>query len=341
MKRNNTAFMLILVAASVLVIVFAIGIGSVSIPPIEIAEIVLYKLFSKLPANAIDPIRESICWNIRLPRTLLAFVSGAGLALSGAIMQSILRNPLASSYTLGISSGAAVGASLAMVYKLSFFGMLTVPFFGLLSGMLTVVLAVALASRMDRNLGNTTIILTGMAISLFANALISFLMTWSHAESQRILYWQLGSFSLKDWTHPAVLAPVIGVGLLFTLFFAKEMDIMSFGEEQAKSSGVDVLRLKWILLGVGALLTGCVVSITGIIGFVDLFTPHVARKLFGSRHALVLPSSALIGGMFMVLCDLLSRALFAPMELPVGAVTSFVGAPFFIYLYFHNKKRSV
>ncbi len=321
-----------------IIMIMAVGMGSVSIPPSISVKILLDKLFSIKLYNEVDPIVESILWKIRFPRTLLAFISGGGLAVSGVIMQSILRNPLASSYTLGVSSGAAVGASIAILLGASMFGIFTLPIFGLSFGLMTVFFAIALAAKLDKSMQNTTIILTGMAFSLFANAIITMIMSFAREDLQRLVFWQLGSFALKDWSHPTILFPIVLVGAIISFRYSMEMDIMTFGEEQAKISGVDMNKLKWVLLSVGAILTGCVVSVVGIIGFIDLFTPHTARKIFGSKHKYVIPSSIILGGCFMVLCDLIARIAVPPIELPVGAVTSVIGAPFFIYLYFSKRK---
>lgn len=334
--KKSIKFIILLIVA-VLVLIFAICIGSVFITPSDIFKIIISKLFDI--HFDVPPIESNmvIFLKIRLPRALLSFIVGGMLAVSGVLSQSVLRNPLASSYTLGISSGAAVGASIAILFGFSFFGILTLPFFGLSFGLLTVFLAVALATKLDRNMGNITIILTGMAFSMFANAVITFIMAFANQTAKQITFWQLGSFALKDWTHPILLFPIAMIGIFVVMFFSSEMDLMTFGEEQAKASGVNVLRVKWMLLAVGAILTGCAVSIAGVIGFVDLFTPHMARRIFGSRHKIVIPATALMGGIFMTLCDLVARTIVAPVELPVGAVTSAIGAPFFIFLYFQGK----
>lgn len=333
-----TAKFALLLLASVAALAVGIGIGSVSIPAGDMAAILGQKLLGIVPDVPVSDSMTAIFWQIRLPRTLLAFLVGGALAVSGVLMQSVLRNPLASSYTLGVSSGAAVGAAIAMLTGASFLGMFTLPFFGLSFGLLTVFFAVGTASRLDRNLGTTTIILTGMAVSMFANAIISFAMAWLKESLQRLIFWQMGSFSLKDWSHPALLLPVVVVAVIIALGYSREMDIMTFGEEQAQSAGVETRRVKWILLSTASVMAGCAVALVGIIGFVDLFTPHVARRFVGAQHRLVIPASALLGGIFMVLCDLAARTMAAPLELPVGAVTSLFGAPFFLYLYYGRRK---
>jgi len=319
-------------------VITAAGIGSVNIPVAETTKILSNFIFKT--GFVVDATYETILLNIRINRVLLAFICGAGLSVSGVVMQSVLRNPLASSSTLGVSSGAAVGASLSIVMGFSFFGRFTAPAFGFAFGLATVMLAISIAGKLSRNLDNSAIILTGMAFSFFAGSAITMMMILRRHELQRLVFWQMGSFALKDISYPAVLFPVVAVGSLFVFRFSREMDMMTLGEEQALSSGVEIKKIKWALLAAGSVMTGAVVSMSGIIGFIDLFTPHVARKLFGASHRYVVVASALLGGFFMVACDLISRSA-SRYELPVGAVTSFIGAPFFMYLYFNGRRKRV
>ncbi|MCL2322311.1 MAG: iron ABC transporter permease [Oscillospiraceae bacterium] len=334
---NKKIKFIIILIISIVIIIISIGIGSVPIPPLTSIKILLNKIFN-FPYQNTDANQVSILWNLRLPRTLLAFISGGGLAVSGVIMQSIMRNPLASSYTLGVSSGAAVGASIAILFGISIFKAFTLPVFGLAFGLLTVFSAIALASRLDKNMESTTIILTGMALSLFANAVLTIIMVFAKQELQRLVFWQLGNFASKGWSGPGILFPIVIVLTLIAFRYGSEMDIMTFGEDQAKVSGVEMEKLKIILLSIGSIMTGVIVSIVGIIGFLDLFTPHVARRIFGSKQTFVVPASFFLGGCFMVLCDLIARVAVSSIDLPVGAVTALIGAPFFIYLYFSKRK---
>lgn len=329
-----------LIILCVLVLILAIGIGSVSIAPTDTLIVILNKLFGIQFSKVVDDTIVSILLKTRIPRALLAFLSGAGLAVSGVMMQSVLRNPLASSFTLGVSSGAALGASFVILFNISIFGFLTLPVFGLAAGLLTVFLSLGVAAKIDRGLQNNSIILTGMAFSLFANAMITIVMSVSKEHLQRLVYWQMGSFSMKTPQHLIMLSPLVILTLIVVMRCSRQMDIMTLGDEQAQTSGVEVQRMKWLLLSVSAILTGAIVSVVGVIGFVDLFTPHMARKLFGASHKYVLPASALLGGAFMVLCDLLARTLVSPLEIPVGAITAAIGAPFFIYLFMSKREKS-
>ena len=336
--RTKAAFLLLLAA---LALILGVALGSVTIAPAEIWGVIAHKIWGRELPLDIKATTVAIVWNLRLPRALLAFIVGAGLAISGAVMQSVLRNPLASSYTLGVSSGASLGACLVILYGLTlpFAGVLTLPLVGFLSGLLTILLAVAFASTLDGQMENHTIVLVGMVFSLFVNAITSLLSALSGEHLQRLIFWQMGSFSMKDWLAVAILFPVVVLIGLLVLHFHREMDMLTFGEEQARSMGVDLRRVKWILLVAAAAVTGSAVAFVGVIGFVDLVAPHIVRRLFGARHALVIPLSMILGGAFMVVCDLAARTLAAPVELPVGAVTALLGAPFFAWVYFQKRAR--
>lgn len=325
----------------ILVLLMGVALGSIYVPLGDIAGIISSKLFSAPLPQGIPDVSISIVWNLRLPRTLLAFLVGGALAVSGTVMQSVLKNPLASSFTLGVSSGASLGAALVMVtgFNIPLLGMFTLPVAGLACGLLTVFSAVKFASKMDRNLENNTIILVGMVFSLFVNAILTLLISLSEEHVERLTFWQMGSFALKDWSSIIVLFPIVLAGVIIIRYYSKEMDIMTFGEEQAFTMGVDVYKLKWLLLSLSAALTGSAISFVGVIGFIDLIAPHVVRKIFGSSHKTVIPMSMLFGGSFMVICDLIARTIISPSELPVGAITALIGAPFFAYVYFSKRKE--
>ena len=231
---KNRYKVLIAVAACIAALVAAVGVGSVGISPAAILQILGYKLFGLALPETIDGITVSILWNVRLPRALLAFVVGAALAVSGTVMQSVLKNPLASSYTLGVSSGASLGAALVIIFGLTLpvAGMFTLPLAGTLCGLLTVFLVMAFAARLDRHVENQTIILVGMVLSLFVNAVLTLLTYRFREHMQRLITWQMGSFSGRDWSHLGVVFPIAVIGILLLAGFAKEMDIMTFGEEQ-------------------------------------------------------------------------------------------------------------
>lgn len=326
---------------SFVICILGIVIGSVMIPFNDIIMVIGSKVFGVATNGNLDAITASIIWDIRIPRVFMAFSVGAALSVSGAIMQSTLKNPLASSYTLGVSSGAAFGAGIVIVTGLTIpiLGFFTLPLVGLVFGLVTVFGAVGFAASMDRNMDTNTIILAGMVFSLFINAILTMVSALKREDAQRLIMWQMGSFSQKNWTFVIVFLPIALILIFLTMFFVRELDLLTFGEEHAKAAGVDANKVKWILLSLSSALTGCAVSFTGVIGFVDLVAPHIVRKLFGSSHRIVIPISALFGGSFMVIADLIARTIISPSELPVGAVTALIGAPFFGYIYFSGRKR--
>ena len=306
----------------------------------KIITIIANKTFGITLRDGVLPKDVSIIWKIRLPRVLLAFLVGGCLATSGAVVQSILKNQLASPYTLGVSSGASLGAGLVIITGITIpvIGSFTLPFVGFIFGLFTVYLVILFSSKIDKTMSNNTIILAGMVFSLFVNALLTTLTAMFSEDLKRIALWQMGSFAMKGWTYVGLIIPFCLVGMIGTLMYTKEMDILTFGEEQAQSVGVNTSKVKTKLFIFSAVLTGGAVSLSGTIGFVDLIAPHVVRKIFGSNHKYVIPMSFVFGGCLMVVTDLIARSVFAPTELPVGAVTALIGAPFFAYVYF--KKAS-
>ena len=331
----------ITVLLSAAVFLICVSIGSVRIPIFDIIQIIGHIVFGFNLSDHITQPSVAILWSTRLPRVLLAFFAGSSLSVSGAVMQSILRNPLASSFTLGVSSGASLGASLVIFLGVSLpiLTLLTLPLLGFLFGLGTIILSITFASRLDSRMENNTIILTGMVFSLFINAITTLMFALYRESIQRMIFWQMGSFSMRDWQAILILAPVTIAGVLYIFRFKQELDIMTFGDEQAKTIGINSVRVKWKLLISSAAITGSTIAFTGVIGFIDLVTPHVIRKIFGSSHKYVIPMSALAGGAFMALCDLAARMVLPFRELPVGAVTAIIGAPFFAYVFFSKRNR--
>ena len=323
----------------VVCLVLGTVIGSAGLSLKDTMSILGYRLFGLALPEHISNVAVSILWTIRLPRVVAAFLVGAALSVSGAVMQSVLRNPLASSYTLGVSSGASLAAAAVLLsgIALPLLPSLTRPAAGFIGGMGTVFLAMGLAVRFDRNMENVTIILTGMVLGLFVNAFLTILTALSGDHLRLLVFWQMGSFGDMKWRACGIVGVALVVCLTLLVGLSREMDLMTFGEEQALSAGVQLKRVKSILLLLSTLLTGAAVSFAGIIGFADLIVPHVTRRLFGSRHRVTLPMNALLGGGFMVLADLIARTVMAPRELPVGAITALVGAPFFAWIYFHRR----
>ena len=306
--------------------VLAVTFGPADIAPAEVWQAIAHHL--GLPvANPVTRLRDAIIWELRLPRVLVAAGIGAGLALCGAIMQALTRNPLADPYLLGLSSGASFGAVMFLLAGAA----LLMP----VGAFLGAGAAMALTLLVTRLLGGATpsrAILAGIAVSSLAAAATSFAIFWSATgDSYReILSWLMGSLSGSGWADAGiVIAAVLLLGLPM-LLAGRALDAFAFGDHAAATLGVDVARLRWLLLGATALLTGSLVAVGGAIGFVGLIIPHVVRLGTGSRHRLLLPVAMLVGASFMIWTDTAARSLFVPRELPVGIITALLGAPIFL-----------
>jgi len=338
MKKNKKITISIII--SLLIIILASSLGSSSISFGDTILITLHKIFRFPLSSDIDPKNVSIVWLLRLPRVLLAFLVGGSLAVSGAVCQSILRNPLASPYILGVSSGASLGAGIIIItgITLPLLGNFSLPLTGFVFGLATVFFVAAFSSRIDKSMSNNTIILCGMVLSLFLNALLTTLSAVFSDDLRRIALWQMGSFAMRGWSYIRLLLPFLVIGIAGIILYTKEMDILSFGDDAAKSTGVETSSLRKKLLALCAVLTGTAVALSGVIGFVDLIAPHAARGIIGSRHKHLIPMSFLLGGSLLVCADLLARTVISPSELPVGAITALIGAPFFAWVYFRRRK---
>ena len=314
----------------------AITLGPAGLSVGEVASIIVGHLGGT--AADVTPIRDGIVWDLRLPRTLLAALCGAGLGLCGAIMQSLLRNPLADPFVLGISSGASTGAVLIVILGVGsgVIGLSSGAFIGaVISFALVLLLAHAAGGTPDR------VILAGVAATQLFSALTSFIVITSADPEQTrgVMFWLLGSLGGADWLDVALCAAVVAVGLVVCLTHSRALDAFAFGEDAASSLGVNVWRVRVTLLLATALMTAVIVSVAGAIGFVGLVLPHAARALVGSNHRRLLPASALIGSIFLVWVDAVARTAIAPQELPAGVVTALVGVPAFAVILWRRKAR--
>jgi iron complex transport system permease protein len=316
------------------VISTAASLGSTAISIFDTLAILVSTLFHRHLPDWIDPKNAVIVFQLRFPRVVLAFMVGGCLAVSGAVAQSVLKNPLASPYSMGVSAGASLGAALVILtgVSLPFIKGFTVPLCGFLFGLGTVFSVLLFSAALDKTMSNTTVILFGMVISLFVNALLSMLIALFREELKTLILWIMGSFSMKGWTDLTLLLPFLGIGLLGISRHTTEMDLISFGQDEAETVGVDARTVRKRLFVYSAILTGSAVSLSGVIGFVDLIAPHIARGIVGSKHCYVIPLSFITGGTLMVLADLVARIIISPAELPVGAVTALIGAPFFVWV---------
>lgn len=337
----NKKYVISSIVAALCIMVVGIAIGSSTIELPKLLSIVLHKTVGASLAEGVSNKDVIIIMVLRLPRVLLAFIIGGALAVSGGCIQSVLKNPLASPYTLGVSSGASFGVALIILsgFSLSFLGKMTLTTVGFLSALLTIFIVIRFTSKIDPSMSNQTIILAGMVFSLFINALLTIIIALSKEQMQQIILWQMGSLSLRSWSYVKAILPFFIIGVGGILVHAKELDALSFGEEDAISLGIDVKKVKRRLIFFSAILAGSAVAVSGTIGFIGLVAPHIVRKIFGAKHTMVIPMSIVFGGSFLILCDLIARTIISPSELPVGAITAFVGAPFFAAVYFSNRRK--
>lgn len=279
--------------------------------------------------------------NIRLPRILLAFVVGGSLAFCGYLMQAMVNNPLADPYILGTASGASLGASIVYLVLPVTVVPLFLPSLAAFGGATVVTLAAVSIAYHKGQLSPVRLLLAGMALSSLTVAMISFLIFFSGDESKlrNIIFWSMGSFDGARWSLLPLPAIVLALFVFLFTFLNKQINILLLGESRAYHLGVNVYKLRWYILASTALLTGFAVATSGPIGFVGLIVPHVIRGIFGVSGKYNLPFTALLGGVFMLSCDILSRLLYPPAGIPIGIITSFLGIPFFVYLLSRNSFR--
>lgn len=284
-----------------------------------------------------DMWQSPIFWNLRMPRIVLSVLVGAALSVCGAAYQSVFRNPLTDPYVLGISSGASLGAAIAILLGLEAY-LLGVGACALVSGLLTILVIYRIASIGNR-MHTTTLLLTGVCITFLMSALISFLMVLRQDKMDSIIFWTMGSFASASWTDVAIVAPVVAIGIGVVLYHCRDLNLLLAGSETAKSLGVEVERVKKVLLLATTLMVAFCVSTCGVIGFVGLVVPHCIRLVSGPDNRRIVPYAIVVGALFLLLCDTMARTLLMPAELPVGSLTALVGAPLFIYLLYKNKKN--
>jgi iron complex transport system permease protein len=335
-RNGNAVIFGILFVMLALMILVALSVGSVHYSLWNVFTVLTAKPLTLLGAHFsqnIDRTAQKIILELRLPRTILALLVGAALSVAGVIFQGLFRNPMAEPYVIGTSSGASLGATIAFVLglKFTFLQVSAVPALAFAGALLTTVLVYNLA-RIGRRIPMSALLLVGIAVSAFLSAIISMMMMLHREEMYNIISWSLGGFTSGRWIHVIIILPYFLFGIFITMRYTRELDIMLLGEEKAQQLGVNSNRLQKILIFSASLLVAAAVSVSGTIGFVGLVIPHIVRLLVGPNHRYLLPASALAGANFLLIADTVARTVIIPMELPVGIITAFVGAPFFIYL---------
>lgn len=312
-------------------------VGSVAIPPGDTLTAIWNTLWGlEVPAG----ISKNIILNVRLPRVLNVALMGAALSLCGAAMQGLLRNPLADGSTLGVSSGASLGAVISLAFGLTLPGtayggtMLMAMTFAFLS----LLLILSLAYALDRSLATNSIILIGVIFSMFASSIMTLIISFSDEKIRSITFWTMGSLSGTGYSHAGILGAALLAGAVVLLRYARELNAFAIGEDNARHIGVNVRRVKLVTLIAVSALTGVCVSIGGTIGFVGLVVPHMARMVAGPNHKRLLPASMFSGAIFLLLADLAARTILSPIELSIGVVTSLVGAAAFLAIFYRTRK---
>jgi len=336
---------ILLALALMLTITFAVAIGPVQIPPLDVYTIIVKNIpfLGDLVGGGSSSIEEVIVLQVRLPRVLAAAIVGIDLAVAGVVLQGLLRNPMADPYILGISAGAGLGASLAIAFGtvFSFFGLLySIPLMAFVFALGTVFVVYNIA-RTAQGVPMLTLLLAGIAISIFLSAIATTIKLVSGEALHAIVFWMVGSLITSNWNYVSIALPFTVIGVAVIYVFARDLNIILLGEEQARHLGVETERLKKIMLISASLITAAAVSISGIIGFIGLIIPHAMRILVGPDNRILIPSSALAGTIMLILCDTSARTIISPAELPVGVITSLLGCPFFIYLLRRKKKSSI
>lgn len=325
-KPYLSSFLFLLLA-----LILSLAIGSVFISPKEIWQVIL--------GHGSETF-TSILWKIRLPRTVLIALTGAALGGSGATYQGLFRNPLADPFLIGVASGAGLGAVIAMSihWPYSYWGLMAIPLSAFVAALLTVFIVYSLA-RVGNTIPTTNLILAGVAFSSFATSLTSFLMLRSTGEVRRALGWLLGGASQSGWTAILAIVPYLLIGIGILIFSGHALNLLQFGDDQAQQLGLNVTRTKRILLTAASLATAAAVAFSGIIGFIGLIVPHLVRLWFGPDYRRLLPLSILGGATALLVCDVVSRVIIAPQEIPVGIITALVGAPFFLWVLKNAKNQ--
>ena len=333
-QRKHILLPILFGAILLLAAIGAIFIGAIDIPFKMVWGSFLHRFH--VSSDIIVPaFYDTAIWQLRLPRIVMSLLAGASLAVCGCVFQSIFRNPICDPYILGISSGASLGAAVAIIlgWDISLFGV-TVP--ALLTALLTLVFIMGIG-RFSHHRSTQTLLLTGIALNFFISSIITLLIVVNQQSMQKIYFWTMGSLATVSWGEIGWLIPVMIIAFIFLYYHAKDLDIMQMGIESAKSIGVNTQRTTYVVLIVSSLLIGVVVSFCGVIGFIGLIVPNIIRLLFGSGNRHLFTYSIFFGAFFLLVADTLARTIAAPSELPVGSITALAGAPYFIYLLLKNR----
>lgn len=328
-KRKPFVFLLLIIYIALVIIATSVGSANISVRD------VITSIFKPSSTNFV------IIFNVRMPRIIMASLVGIGLSVVGGSFQSLFKNPMADPYVLGISSGAALGAAVAIVLKVpGLIGSISlVTIFAFVGAIVTTVLVYNIA-QVRGKVTTVNMLLAGSAISFFMSALISILMVFNQDQVNKIVFWMMGSLNASSWKNIYIVAPVVLIGSVVIYFYYRDFNLMLTGDDTARSLGVNTESVKKIIIIISSMIMSVCVSFTGIIGFVGFLVPHMVRIIFGPNNKALIPFSALMGAIFLLLSDTVARTIASPSELPIGAITAIIGSPYFIYLLMKMKRRS-
>lgn len=313
-------------------ILLSATMGYIKIPVGDVFKIIAFKLTQHNPSFAhVNQVFPYVIWDVRLPRIITSCIVGGGLSVAGVIFQNILINPLADPYTLGISAGAAFGASLSLIFGVKMFGIYSVTTFAFLGAVLTLLVVIGIASYTG-SVSSYTLILSGIIVSAILSAGISFMKYLAGEQVAVLIFWLMGSFVGKSWSDVAIASLFVIPGTVLCLFYSRDLNIMSLGDKTALTTGVDVRKMRLFLLTAASLITAACVSVSGIIGFVGLLIPHLMRFIVGSDAMRLIPTSFIAGSFLLMLADNFTRVVL-PSEVPIGVITAIIGGPFFCYIF--------
>jgi iron complex transport system permease protein len=333
-----------LIAVLIITIIISLNIGYAPISFTEFPAIFgsrIPGLSSYFNQGAFDLSHQSIIVDVRLPRILSALIIGAALAASGTVFQGVFKNPMADPFILGVSAGASVGAGVGILWGagISFLGFPIVPIAAFISGVVTIFFVYNI-SRVGSRVPEMTLLLTGLAVYIFLSAVFQTMQILSpHTKLAQLVNWQIGTVSNVGWTAWWSIIPFIVTGIALSYFYARDLNMISLGEDTAQHLGVNTERTKKILLAVSSMMTAAAVSISGLIGFIGLMIPHITRIIIGPDHRVLLPASVIIGSIFLIVCDDLARVISGATEVPVGIITALAGGPFLIFLLRRSKQK--
>lgn len=337
-KKSRFTALVVLFLLVLFSIFFASSVGAVPISITTTWKILLSKL-GFYANSSFNQYEVLTIWELRLPRVILSLLTGASLAICGALFQSIFRNPICDPYILGISSGASLGAAIAFILGLNvfFFG---VTIAALISGLLTLFVIITIAQFGNKQ-STYSLLLIGIAINFFLSAIITLLIVINQESMQKIIFWTMGSFGTTSWSDILLLISIM-IPVIFILYYhSKDLNILQLGSETAKTLGVNTEKITILTLSAASVLIATAVSICGVIGFIGLIVPHIVRILVGNNIRTVFIFSLFVGAIFMLIADTLARIIAIPSELPVGSITAMAGAPYFIYLLIRRKKEFI